>query len=167
MGFDKRMIPTTKDMDMLVRDCLRSHTTTVSNGSYFETWKLARQGWVISDDTATIQLMGASSVVGHLETLPSYIAELAGILSAIIVLNILYESHHIPPPTVSTLYCDNEGAVDIINRILYDPQMTEFSDAMADRDLLYELQHEIKKQKCTFHVKWIPSHQDTKKKLCH
>ena len=111
-----------------------------------------------------VQLTGACNVTGHPDTLSSYRLELTGVLGNLIVLNLLFEAYNINHLTLPTLFCYNEGAVTITNGIIKDPQVTEFGDVISDRDLLFEMQNEIRTMKCTFIVWWIPSHQDDKLK---
>ena len=137
-------------------------TTAVSDGSFFLVQKLAGQAWIITDDTTTVQLRCASNVTGHPDTLLSYRAELVGVLGNIVVLNIVFDAYDINSLMPSTLFCDNEGAVTIINRRIEDPHMRYLGGAIPDRDPLFEVQNEIRKMQCTFIVRWIPSHQEGK-----
>jgi len=126
----------------------------VSDGSFFESTKVAAFCTRIESDDKMFQLQLQQFVPGDPTYMDSYRAECAGILAGFIVLSLICDYHEIEEGGAK-VGCDGSAALDMAFQPSWDTRTTD-----SHFDLVYILHDWFKKIPITLRKHWIRGHQD-------
>ena len=118
-------------------------------------------GWALREKGSEFQfLVGIGGVDGKSPS--SYRSECAGVLSVMCAWDCLRNDGIIGEKHKITLFCDNQGVVSIVNKILKWPYFPLPRDA-SEADLLYCIKYIADRCRSAFRIEWVKSHQDERK----
>jgi hypothetical protein len=124
----------------------------ISDGSYNPTSQRGTAAWILESTNSNLHIIGKIRTPGVKTVLSAYRCELAGILSAIMVLNSLARFHNIPASL--TLQCDCESG---LNKA-FGKDRVSLND--SNFDLLKAIHYEINQLNINWMGLHIKGHQD-------
>ena len=142
------------DMTEICNALRQGNLEAVADGSYKKPQGIGTTAWIVTTYDSSSECTGASQVPGNADIMESYRAEIYGILSIIVFIDLIADHFHIDEGHI-TIACDNieAGKNTIQNWTKHSPQVKHF-------DLLWQTWEIRKKRKTKWTYRHVKGHRD-------
>jgi hypothetical protein len=137
----------------ILEDIAHEEVWLVSDGSYQPSLKFGTAAWILEGTKSMKRITGKVITPGQASDQSAYRSELAGILSAILVINKLATHHRLQ--FTMTIHCDCLSGLDKASQLHKPAKIRD-----SNYDLLHAIDHAIKTSPITWRGKYIQGHQD-------